>query len=61
MADPERMRALQVCAFAGPDAVIPADIPDPAASYALAGGDGVVIEVHAAGVAFPDVLLSRGL
>ena len=55
------MRALQVSAFDGPDAVVTADIPEPAASRSPAGGDGVVIEVHAAGVAFPDVLLSRGL
>jgi NADPH2:quinone reductase len=55
------MRALQVSAFDGPDAVVPVDIPEPPASRAQAQGDGVVIEVHAAGVAFPDVLLSRGL
>ena len=55
------MRALQVSAFDGPDAVVPVDIPEPPASRAQAQGDSVVIEVHAAGVGFPDVLLSRGL
>jgi NADPH:quinone reductase len=55
------MRALHVSALDGPDGVVAADVPEPTASHALAGGDGVVIEVHAAGVAFPDVLLSRGL
>jgi NADPH:quinone reductase and related Zn-dependent oxidoreductases len=55
------MRALQVSAFSGPDAVVMADIPEPPASHPLARGDPVVIEVHAAGVTFADVLLSRGL
>ena len=58
---PESMRALQVSAFSGPDAVVMADIPEPPASHPLARGDPVVIEVHAAGVTFADVLLSRGL
>ena len=44
-----------------PSAVVTADIAEPAASPAPAGRGGFVIEVHAAGVAFPDVLLSRGL
>lgn len=55
------MRALQVSAFAGPDALMPADISEPTGSRAPGRGDGVVIEVHAAGVAFPDLLLTRGL
>lgn len=55
------MRALQVSAFSGPDAVVLANLPEPLASHRLGRGDGVLIEVHAAGVAFPDVLLSRGL
>jgi NADPH:quinone reductase len=55
------MRVLQVSAFGGPDGVVAADVPEPTASPAPARGDRVVIEVHAAGVAFPDVLLSRGL
>jgi NADPH2:quinone reductase len=48
------MRALQVSALDGPDAVVPAEVPEPAP------GDGVVIDVHAAGVAFPDLLQTRG-
>jgi NADPH2:quinone reductase len=48
------MRAARVTRLDGPDAVELADIDEPA-------GDGVVVEVHAAGVAFPDVLLTRGL
>ena len=55
------MRALHVSAFSGPDAVVMANVPEPPASHPLARGDPVVIEVHAAGVTFADVLLSRGL
>ena len=55
------MRALQVSAFSGPDAVVLADVPEPAASHALALGEPVVIDVRAAGVAFPDLLLSQGM
>jgi NADPH2:quinone reductase len=49
------MRALQVSALDGPDAAVPAEVPEPVP------GDGVVIDVHAAGVAFPDLLQTRGL
>ncbi|GGI03566.1 NADPH:quinone oxidoreductase family protein [Egicoccus halophilus] len=48
------MRAVQVTRLDGPDAVEVADIDEPA-------GDGlVVVDVHAAGVTFPDVLVTRG-
>jgi NADPH2:quinone reductase len=53
------MRALQIAALDGPDALRLADLPEPE-RHPLFGEPGVVIEVHAAGVAFPDVLLSRG-
>jgi len=49
------MRAAQVSKLEGPEAVEIVDIPEPA----LPGG--VVIDVHAAGIAFPDVLMTRGL
>ncbi|MFV0494508.1 NADPH:quinone oxidoreductase family protein [Mycobacterium sp.] len=48
------MRAARVTRLDGPDAIELADIDEPA-------GDGVVVDVHAAGVAFPDALLTRGL
>jgi NADPH:quinone reductase len=49
------MRAQRVESLDGPEGLRPADIPEPA-------GDGqVVIAVAAAGVSFPDVLMSRGL
>ncbi|MCE0764989.1 NADPH:quinone oxidoreductase family protein [Pseudonocardia kujensis] len=50
------MRAVQVVGFHGPAAVRCRDVADPAA-----GPEDVVIEVRAAGVAFPDVLHTRGL
>jgi NADPH2:quinone reductase len=49
------VRALQVTALEGPDAVQVADVPEPQA------GEDVLIEVRAAGVSFPDVLQARGL
>jgi NADPH:quinone reductase len=48
------MRAIRVTRLDGPDAVELAEIDEPT-------GDGVVIDVHAAGAAFPDALLTRGL
>lgn len=49
------MRAVQISQLDGPAAAQVVDLDEPA-------GDGlVVIDVHAAGVAFPDVLQSRGL
>ncbi len=49
------MRVQRIESLDGPDGLRPADIPEPA-------GDGqVVIAVNAAGVSFPDVLMSRGL
>ena len=49
------MRAAQVTALDGPSAVRPVEIDEPAA------GDRVLIDVHAAGVSFPEVLQTRGL
>lgn len=49
------MRAVQIAQLDGPAAARLVDLDEPA-------GDGaVVVDVHAAGVAFPDVLQSRGL
>lgn len=48
------MRAVRVASLDGPAAIEIAEIDEPAA-------DGIVIDVHAAGVAFPDALLTRGL
>jgi NADPH:quinone reductase len=48
------MRAAQVTRLDGPAAVEVVDLPEPD------GSTGVLIEVAAAGVCFPDVLLTRG-
>lgn len=50
------MRAVQISKLDGPDAVTVVDLSEPAAR-----DDAVIIDVHAAGVAFPDALLTRGL
>jgi NADPH:quinone reductase len=48
------MRAVTVTRLDGPDGIEVTDIEEPT-------GDGVVVDVHAAGAAFPDALLTRGL
>jgi NADPH2:quinone reductase len=50
------MRAVQIVTLDGPGAVRVVDLPDPEP-----GPDHVLVEVHAAGVTFPEVLQSRGL
>jgi NADPH2:quinone reductase len=50
------MKAIQITSLDGPEAIELRDVPDP-----VAGPDQVLIRVHAAGVAFPEVLQSRGL
>jgi NADPH:quinone reductase len=49
------MRAIQVTTLDGPKSVQLTDLPAPTSA------DQVVVEVHAAGVNFPDVLQTRGL
>ncbi|CQD20339.1 zinc-binding dehydrogenase [Mycobacterium europaeum] len=48
------MRAARVTRLDGPDAIEVAEVDEPS-------GDGVVVDVYAAGAAFPDALLTRGL
>ena len=50
-----RMRAIHVTQLDGPHAATLVEVDEPA------WPDGVVIDVHAAGVAFPDALQTRGL
>jgi NADPH:quinone reductase len=48
------MRAIQIVELSGPESALKlVDIPEP-------DGDGVLIDVHAAGVSFPEVLQTRG-
>ena len=54
------MRALQISELSGPAAVRVVDVDEPKADHPLSPGTGVLIEVAAAGVSFPDVLQTRG-
>ena len=55
------MRAIQIVELSGPDeALQEVDLPEPEPSHMLTPGSGVVVEVHAAGVSFPEVLQTRG-
>jgi NADPH2:quinone reductase len=56
------MRAIQITSLNGPDEALElVDIPEPEPSHMLTPGEGVMVEVHAAGVSFPEVLQTRGL
>lgn len=54
------MRAIQISELGGPDALELVDLPEPDASHMLTPGEGVLIDVEAAGVSFPEVLQTRG-
>jgi NADPH:quinone reductase len=55
------MRALQIAELSGPHSALRlADLPEPEPSHLLTPGSGVVVDVHAAGVSFPEVLQTRG-
>jgi NADPH2:quinone reductase len=56
------MRAVQIVNLDGPDAALAlAELPEPEASHLLTPGAGVVVDVRAAGVSFPELLQTRGL
>jgi len=55
------MRALQITELSGPDTAMKlVDLPEPEPSHAMTPGEGVVVDVRAAGVSFPEVLQTRG-
>jgi NADPH2:quinone reductase len=55
------MRAIQIVEETGPDSALAlVDLPEPEPSHMLTPGEGVVVEVHAAGVSFPELLQTRG-
>jgi len=55
------MRAMQITELTGPASALKlVDLPDPAPSHMFTPGQGVVVEVQAAGVSFPEVLQTRG-
>ena len=55
------MRAIQITDLTGPDSALAlVEIPEPEPSHMLTPGRGIVVDVHAAGVSFPEVLQTRG-
>jgi NADPH2:quinone reductase len=55
------VRAIQIVELTGPDQALSlVDVPEPEPSHMLTPGSGVVVDVHAAGVSFPEVLQTRG-
>jgi NADPH2:quinone reductase len=55
------VRAAQISELSGPQAVLVVDVDVPEPNHMLTPGEGVTIDVKAAGVSFPDVLQTRGL
>jgi NADPH:quinone reductase len=56
------MRAIQIVDLSGPASALKlVEIPEPEPSHPMTPEKGVVVEVHAAGVSFPEVLQTRGL
>jgi len=54
------MRALQLRSLDGPDALELVELADPDRRHPLFAGEGVLIDVRAAGVSFADLLVTRG-
>ena len=55
------MRAMQITELTGPDSALAlVDIPEPEPVHMMTPDSGVLIDVHAAGVSFPELLQTRG-
>lgn len=55
------MKALQITDTTGPETALQqVELPEPEASHPLTPGEGVLIDVHAAGVSYPELLQTRG-
>ncbi|WP_026911271.1 NADPH:quinone oxidoreductase family protein [Patulibacter minatonensis] len=55
------MKALHITDTTGPETALElVELPEPEASHMLTPGEGVVIDVHAAGVSYPELLQTRG-
>jgi NADPH:quinone reductase len=55
------MKAVQIVELTGPrDALRVVDLGEPPPDHPMTPGSGVVVDVHAAGVSFPEVLQTRG-
>jgi len=56
------VKAIQIVELSGPESALRlAEVPEPDSAHPLTPGEGVAIEVHAAGVSFPELLQTRGL
>jgi NADPH:quinone reductase len=55
------VRALRISDLNGPEALELTDVREPEATHMLTPGEGVIVDVKAAAISFPDVLQSRGL
>jgi NADPH2:quinone reductase len=52
---------VQIVEESGPDSALSlVELPEPEASHMLTPGSGVVVDVHVAGVSFPELLQTRG-
>ena len=55
------MKAVQIVELTGPESALKlVDVPEPEANHPATPGAGVLVDVHAAGVSFPEVLQTRG-
>ncbi|MCW3069107.1 MAG: NADPH:quinone oxidoreductase family protein [Solirubrobacterales bacterium] len=55
------MRAIQIVEESGPDSALAlVELPEPEPSHMLTPGEGVLVDVHCAGVSFPELLQTRG-
>jgi NADPH:quinone reductase len=56
------VKAIQIVELSGPESALRlAEVPEPDGAHPLTPGEGIAIEVHAAGVSFPELLQTRGL
>ena len=56
------MRAIQIVELSGPaEALRLVEVPEPDPAHPLTPGAAIAIEVHCAGVSFPELLQTRGL
>jgi NADPH2:quinone reductase len=56
------VRAVQIEQLSGPESALRlVEVPEPQAEHPLTPGAGVVVEVHASGVSFPELLQTRGM
>ena len=56
------MRAQQITELSGPESALElSDLPEPGPEHFMTNAEGVVVDVRAAGVSFPELLQTRGL